>query len=562
MIKRLLLATFLLLLFSQNGFGQSDYTENWQIDLFYSDIIINKDRSIDVTETIDVDFTNEAHRGIERSIPYKRDKRSTPITPAGVTDRTGQPWKTETFKENGNFFIQATTDDDSLLTGKSTFVFKYHVENTINFFEEYDELYWNVNGHDWVVPAKTVLAVFHLPEDIPANQLTLSCYTGYYGENKSDCSINRTGKIVSIVTTKPSGPYENLTVSAGLPKNIITEPSALEKILQKIKENPGIILALATLIIMLMLWHKKGRDEKVIRDTIIPHYTPPQGLLPSETGIIIDEKFEPRDVTATIIHYAIKGYILIEETAKNEFKLKLIKPYQTEKEFEQKILEAIFPQNKTGEVRTIADLKNKFSWTFKEIQKSIMQQLIKDGYFPHDPMKVRGTYMSGGLVLLVLSLNFLGIYDLNTAGFAAIGVIVIIFSWFMARKTKKGTETYYVLKGLYEYIDTAEKDRIKFQEDNNIIFEKLLPYAIVFGLAKKWAAVFEGILKTAPVWFYSPIGEHFNMTAFGDKMNSFTNVTNNTLSPGSKKSGWGGGSGFGGGGFSGGGFGGGGGRGL
>lgn len=135
----------------------------------------------------------------------------------------------------------------------------------------------------------------------------------------------------------------------------------------------------------------------------------------------------------------------------------------------------------------------------------------------------------------------------------------------MPRKTQKGTETYYELKGLREYIDTAEKDRLKFQAENGILFEKLLPYAISFGLADKWAKAFEGIFQNPPHWYF-PLNPHnFSMIHFGKDLGQFNNSTMRNLvsTPGRKGGGsWSGGSSFGGGGFSGGGFGGGGGRGL
>jgi hypothetical protein len=55
------------------------------------------------------------------------------------------------------------------------------------------------------------------------------------------------------------------------------------------------------------------------------------------------------------------------------------------------------------------------------------------------------------------------------------------------------------------YIDTAEKHRIEFHNDPKKfrgVFEKLLPFAMLFGLEKKWAGEFKDLYKeTQPDWY-------------------------------------------------------------
>lgn len=124
----------------------------------------------------------------------------------------------------------------------------------------------------------------------------------------------------------------------------------------------------------------------------------------------------------------------------------------------------------------------------------------------------------------------------------------------MPKKTEKGTEAYWKILGFREYINTAEKYRVQFQEKENI-FEKYLPYAIIFGLADKWAKAFEGIYLQPPTWYEGEFGPRFTTYAFVNSLNhSLSSINSAFIS----RSG-GGGSGFGGGGFSGGGGGGGGG---
>ena len=88
----------------------------------------------------------------------------------------------------------------------------------------------------------------------------------------------------------------------------------------------------------------------------------------------------------------------------------------------------------------------------------------------------------------------------------------------------------------------------------------VIPYAMAFGVEKKWARAFEGIYTQAPTWYVGPSVVHFSPTSFSLSLSSMTAAAGTTMTSAPRSSsGSGFSSGGGGGGFSGGGGGGGGG---
>lgn len=586
--------------FAQTGFcATGAATEAWTIPNFESDITIESDGTLNITENIIADFTNEEHRGIARYIPfdYALEDGSNYVVDLNfisAVDENGNSWDITKYDENGNLVIEMRNQTGTPDNETHTFIINYTAKNVIQTFDEqrakekntftHDELYWNVNGAKWVVPTENIKTTIHLPKSIHKDQLKMDCLTGIYGATDKNCAWQVVdNETVEFKSTVPLAAYEGLTFILGMPLGTVPPqkqagPPSTLNIIWPIFIFPIILVG------MIILWYKRGRDDKTFKDAIMPHYTPPQDLLPTETGTIIDEKMDPRDLTATILDHAIKGEIKINETQTEgilgfgktiEYELELLKPYEIKSEYENLILKEIFAANSAGEKKKLSDLKNKFYKTIPEVEKSIMQNLVKKGYFPTSPAKIRRIYTGIGTAIIFISV-FFGNTIIATANpitgilfiisLVLSGIAITFIGRKMPKKTAKGNETYYQLKGLYEYINTAEKDRMKFQEDNNLLFEKLLPYAMAFGLIKKWSNAFEGILKTPPAWFvpYHPWGYNaFAMSDFGSKLDKINSnmVSNLTARPGGKGGGWSGGSGFGGG-FSGGGFGGGGGRGL
>jgi len=558
-------------------------TSGWNISSFASDITVNKDSSIDVTETIVADFSREEHHGIIRSIPvsYRDDfsnKLSLQFNLKSVTDETGKDWTYDKYYEGDSVYLKIG-DADTYLNEPTTFVIKYGVVKAINFFKDHDELYWNATGTEWDVPMQKVTSTISLPGGVNDADIKTKCYTGYYGASDGNCIIAVTNGKITFAVSNPGAAIEagqGLTMVIGWPKNIVAQPSALQVALWFLYDNWGFFLPFLTFGLLYYLWSTRGRDPQISRSAIMPLYEPPDKLTPTELGTIIDESADTRDISSAIIDLAVRGYLKINETKSKKFlfetteyefeKLKEFDMDPALKDHEKLILRAVFGNEKT---RKLSDLQNKFYTHIEGIKTQIYSQLITDGYFPSNPEKIRNTYYAIGGAMVGITIfgigGFIVFFSFSVpVGVILSGIIVLLFAGKMPAKTKKGAETFIKIKGLEEFINTAEKDRIKWQEKENI-FEKLLPYAITLGLAQRWSSAFEGIYKNPPSWYNSTnptFGTNFSTMHLLNSLNHMNTTMASTLTsaPRSSSSGssWGGHSGFSGG-FSGGGFGGGGG---
>jgi hypothetical protein len=76
-------------------------------------------------------------------------------------------------------------------------------------------------------------------------------------------------------------------------------------------------IPLGVFAVMFLLWITRGRDPR--RRPIVPRYEPPDGLTPVELGTLADNSPDMRDISATLVDLAVRGYIFLEE--KEEAKL-------------------------------------------------------------------------------------------------------------------------------------------------------------------------------------------------------------------------------------------------
>lgn len=577
--RNILVSLLALAAFAPTAFS---YGYGWDIDKFDTAIKINENGIMNVTETIVADYTNESHHGLIRSIPVDyRDKYGNNLSlhfqVTSVTDENGKSWNYEQYKE-GNILNIKIGDADILLDKPTTFKISYDVGRAINRFDTYDELYWNSTGTQWDVTMDEVTTEITLPDKVQTADIKATCYTGSYGGSEQNCTPNIQGHGVTYsvndnkaLTAPDLNPLTGLTVVVGFPKGIVAEPSFAQLAWWFLADNWGYSLPFITFGILYYLWFTRGRDPKT-RDTIMPIYKAPEGMSPTELGTIIDENLDLRDITSTIVDMAVRGYIQIKELKEKkllfdstDYEFVRLKEFDTDttlKPHETKIMSAIFGR---GTIKKLSSLKNEFYSSLPGIRESVYNRLVKEGYFPTNPEKVRNIYYTVGSVLCFGVFFGLGAF-LAFAPLSAIlgtlgsGIVVLAFAKYMPAKTKKGVDMYYQAKGLEMFIKTAERDRLKFQEQENI-FEKILPFAMTFGLASKWASAFEGIYKNPPSWYVSSNpnwNSNFNVLGFANKLDSVASEMQTTFAS-SPRSASGGGSGFSSGGFSGGGFGGGGG---
>jgi uncharacterized membrane protein len=544
------------------------------IQQFDETVEVNPNGTIEVTETIEARFTGAWH-GIYRTIPVEYDtlqhlNYSLLLEPLSVTDYSGNPLKYEQKREGRYLKFKISVPDAQDRT--RTVIIRYRVLNAIRFFDDHDELYWNVTGDDWDVPIRSVSAKIELPAGVTG--LHAIAFTGVYGSRDRDAQVETNGNLVEVRTNHSLSYREGLTAVVGWDKGFVQPPSTAMKITLFLRSNWPLFLPVVALFIMLWLWWTRGRDPE--RGSIAVQYEPPDKLTPGECGTLVDNEAAMRDITATLVDLAVKGYLTIEQkdeshllglTHSKEYIFHLKRPateWSAVRPHELEMLSALFDDGSVTSVK-LSELQNHFYTHLPAIRSRIFDALMADGYYLHRPDTVRQGYIGAGIVIGILLFVFGGALGAATGVahvtwvIAAIltAAVICIFGWFMPARTLTGARTLEKVLGFEQFLGRVESDRLERIVKTPEMFEKFLPYAMALHCEKKWVAAFAGIAMQPPQWYSGPYGSGFVPYMFVNDLNVMSAQAGNVMASAPRSSS--GGSGFGGGGFSGGGFGGGGG---
>ncbi len=292
---------------------------------FRSDIAISADGTIRVIETLVVNVEgNQIQRGIFRDIPLRFEDETGRLREVDfdvlAVRRNGrdEPYS----EERGSGILRIRIGDANVVLPRTTHTYEitYETNRQIRFFDSHDEFYWNVTGNGWDFPIREAVANVRLPQGVVAENVTF--FTGSFGSTEQAARAEELdgGNFVRVRATRQLGPREGLTIAVAMPKGSIAPPSAEQLRSWWLRDNLAMLIAGGGLALVLFYylwaWARVGRDPPA--GTMVPRWTPPEGVSPALANYIEQRGFKGQGwdaFSAAILNLAVKGHVELDQFA-------------------------------------------------------------------------------------------------------------------------------------------------------------------------------------------------------------------------------------------------------
>lgn len=574
------------------------------VDRWDATYVLSEDGSARVRVEIDFNFGDEPGHGPFWTLPIRQGYDDTYARVYDITDVTasspsGAP--AEVYLEEGSDWLAVRVGDEDVddVSGVQTYVLEYTIDAVMNATTADetetgvagDEFYWNVIGDGWETPISDIAVTVTGAADVTA----VRCWAGEAGGDAACGAADSTGASATF-TQDALASGEPLTVAVLFPSGthettpVLVESNDFARAFRLTPWTVGaallILLGGGWLIVRRLLATGTdqayagltpgvapafGAEAQVTRrnrnEPVAVAFAPPANLRPGQLGTLIDEVADTRDVTATMVDLAVRGYLVIEEVGEKDYAfVKTREADDNLRPYARTLFDAVFDDRDRV---TLTDLKTTFHADMAKVQSELYAEVTELGWFNRNPSHARQAWAGVGIGVLIGGvLATIGLA--NVSSWALLGVPVIILGLAMLVTTKiapartpEGTRVLAETRGFELYLRTAEGEQLRFEEGQDI-FGRYLPYAIAFGVTEQWTRKFEalaaqGVQLAEPTWYHGAAYGAFWLHAggFGHRMSEFTSMADAAMSAPTPSSS--GGSGFSGGGFSGGGGGGGGG---
>jgi hypothetical protein len=493
--------------------------EALQVRSFNQIVHVIADASLDVEETIVLDWPDTLSPAFYRIIPIEYQdfgkNYHLDIRVLSITDAAGKPIDFSQTGVGSKFSIRIARPSEES-KGEQVYRLHYVVRRAINFFN-HPEICWNATGESWPFVIRQANITIYLAHGSDATKLNIVGFSGY--EHSRQPLLGDSNKDSITFNATDIKPGQGLTILINLPKGAVAPPSLGRRISWFLADWwLALALPLITLTGVLGAVRIFRKDGPAV--TALPvRLEMLTSLSPAEAASLIDEKFDMHEISSTLIDLGARGLLQIEEIPGEGFLSLSTKDYLFTRgngqanlaSHEELILSGLFAENLAnggGKVK-LSDLKGKFSLVLPAVKQAVYASLISKGQFRCYPDDVeKSCYAAAfaisilGTVIFVAGAKGSCEWQAAAIGLILSGLIVFFFAPFMQARSVSGSHYLGSVRAFQRYMLIADKGSIQLLAKNDPkAFGRLLAYAMVLGVADKWAEAFQDLIEEAPSWF-------------------------------------------------------------
>lgn len=524
----------------------------WVIDGFDATLRLAADGSVEVTEDIAVDFGDLERHGIYRHLPLRY---ALPADGGGVSlpddadpadywrvleidvveVTSTAPAEYETEREGGEFVLRVG-DPDETVTGSQRYEIRYVVRGALVDAGDEAVLRWNVTGGGWAVPITEATAT--------VTGLPLSAATCAQGEpgSTTECGASDAGGDTARFLAEGLSPGEQLSIRVDVPADAVTVPPPLLEDRWRLSRaltghSASVPLTAVTALAgfgTVALLARRGRDQTTsaavdsgasskVGGAAAPQLEPPEGLRPAQLHVVVDERVDADDLSATIVDLAARGFLRIEQVAEGKENGRGDDDWKVRRtgtgdpaslaSYERHLLDALFAD---GPEVTLSEVRGEFSDEYGRFRELVYEDAVARGWFPRNPATVRAVWLGIALAAVFLTGTLLATALILTEIAAAAvplflaALVLLILHGRMPHRTAAGADLAARGDAFRRFLRSRQTERAFDGRDASALFSRHLPYAMSFGavpqLVQRFTASDLPVERWAPTWYAYPYG--------------------------------------------------------
>lgn len=242
---------------------------------------------------------------------------------------------------------------------------------------------------------------------------------------------------------------------------------------------------------------RRVRVRREHRAVTAVRFEPPAGIGPGLTGVIVDGRVDPVELSATLLDLGNRGWLKLRPLANrpgtkpDEWLIERCDPMpeETLSPTEELLYRALFTQQPAI---TLTAFKSSQSAALAEAPNSLQREASARQWFSFHSPGHRWLSRTAGPMAVAFGIIGLiaGISPILGVGLIIAGVIWIFgTAGIQTTLTAEGYAMRVQALGFKQYLATAEADQLKFEAGIDV-FSRYLPYAMVFGVVDHWRNVF------------------------------------------------------------------------
>ena len=263
------------------------------------------------------------------------------------------------------------------------------------------------------------------------------------------------------------------------------------------------LVPIALLVVFAMVWMRRWTAGRSVATV----YGPPAALSPVEAGIVVDGRFDTRDVVASIVQLAVRGIVGLQRMANGDVLLSIRRAWQHERDLracEIAILARVYAHGDA--VRPLSEFRGD-ARDLDDIFDALAGTLAEQGVFSAPPSAVRRAGRWAALIVTAVWIQLAWTLGASLSSYGAAlatGLILSSLASWLPRRflSPAGQRAREELLGFREFLRRAERDRLDRMPSDTL--HTLLPWAIALDVTDAWLSRFSGRAVPPSEWYTTP----------------------------------------------------------
>ncbi|PXX63201.1 putative membrane protein DUF2207 [Nocardia tenerifensis] len=268
-----------------------------------------------------------------------------------------------------------------------------------------------------------------------------------------------------------------------------------------------LLLALAGMVAFVLRARRRNGAAATGSETIDPlvrdgervQFTSPDGVLPGEAGLLLDEHVDPVDIAATVVDLAVRRYLWITPISETDWRItKVNAPDDQLRDYEKAVYQALLPDG--AEAATVAELRAPGRVQSEPVRSALVADAVTRGTFA-DPRRPGLTLWLGGALIVAgiaatIALALTSGHALVGVAIALAGVATVLLPKYLPVRTPHGLELTGQIRALQRGLESTRREQVP-PIDQETVFSRALPFMVIGGRADNWIRAFRDLNPSA-----------------------------------------------------------------
>ncbi|MFC5287371.1 DUF2207 family protein [Actinokineospora guangxiensis] len=246
-------------------------------------------------------------------------------------------------------------------------------------------------------------------------------------------------------------------------------------------------------------------------------FASPDGVLPGQAGTVIDERVDPRDLTATVVDLAVRNYLWITEAGQDWQLVRRNAADDALTGYERAVYTALLPEG--TDAATVSGLRENPP-ALDGARSAVYADAVSRSWLSRKPtglgkVGIAGVGLAAVGAALTAALALSGGPALLGVAVLIGGVGLVLGGRLLPARTRRGAVLLQQVRGLHGYLRAARPDKVP-AADRELVFSRSLPYAVALDETAQWlernAPTFTGGL-----YWYGTQDQRFDQRKFADR---------------------------------------------